>query len=495
MQTTSVAYKYKTNAEGITSGVAYDTAWTARVTDERGNSVFPECVHWLLNHQNPDGCWGSQVVTYHDRILSTLSAVMALKEINKTMYEPYIQKGETYIWENIKNLELDSTRLIGSELLIPSLMEQAEPMGLNLPYHKKVYQKEYNTKMKKVDTSLLYSPVTPLSFSLEFLGDAVDVNRLPRMQLPNGSVATSPAATAFFLKHVKSRKAVTYLKKVLSVTGDGSVMTVYPIEVFEYGWTLYNLMLAGLYFERYTEICDFLVSHLGHSGMCWSAESPVTSADETAVVCKVLCDMQYPVNAGILDTYDAGDYYLTLPLELDPSVSTNIHVLDFVKSSQFNEKEDIIEKIIRFLKKKIHSGFWTDKWHISPYYPTAHAVFALCDVEPSLAEKAVSWIVETQNETGLWGKYETLEETAYAVQALMYYYRTIEHIGIEEISNAVSVLNSTGVHVPDLVNLWVGKVLYAPIRVVWSTVASAQFMARAGCPPTLCGGDHNRWVK
>ncbi len=488
MQSISVIHKYQTNTKGITNGVAYDTAWTARVTDESGDPVFPECVHWLVTNQHPDGSWGSHVVVYHDRILSTLSALMALKEINKSMYEPYIRKGETYIWENIKNLELDSTRLIGSELLIPSLMEQAESLGLNLPYYKAVYQKEYDTKLNQVDASLLYSPVTPLSFSLEFLGDAVDVNRLSRMQLPNGSVATSPAATAFFLKHVKSQKAVAYLKKVLSITRDGSVMTVYPIEVFECGWSLYNLMLAGLYFERYTEICDFLVSHLGHSGICWSVESPVTSADETAVVCKVLCDMQYPVNVEILDTYNTVDYYLTLPFELDPSVSTNIHVLDFVKSSQCDEKEDIIEKIIRFLKKKMRSGFWTDKWHVSPYYPTAHAVFALCDVEPSLAEKAVSWIVDTQNETGLWGKYEALEETAYAVQALMYY-RTLEHFCTERISTAVSVLNSTGIQVPDLVNLWVGKVLYTPIRVVWSCVASAQFMARAGCPLNVCGGE------
>jgi hypothetical protein len=31
-----------------------------------------------------------------------------------------------------------------------------------------------------------------------------------------------------------------------------------------------------------------------------------------------------------------------------------------------------------------------------------------------------------------------------------------------------------------LTDLWVGKVLYSPVRVLWSSVASAQFMERAG---------------
>ena len=481
MKSVTCEYGCQNPQEGITSGVAYDTAWTARVTDERGNPVFPECVKWLLENQKSDGSWGSYVVNYHDRILSTLNAVITLKMHKK--YESYIRKGEQYIWENIKNLRVDPYRLIGSELLLPSLMRQAESMGLNLPYHTNIYEKEYHMKLKKIDESLWYSPLTTLSFSLEFLGDAVDVDKLQSAQLPNGSVATSPAATAFLLQHTRNIKAFLYLKKILSLTGDGSIMTVYPIEVFEYGWALYNLMLAGIYFERYTEICNFLMQSLGPKGVGWSVELPIADADDTALACKALHTHGYPVDFRVFDSYDTGEHYLAFAYELNPSVSTNIHVLDIAKDCPaFPQREKVIERLIHFLKKEMNpEGFWLDKWHMSPYYTTAHAVITLCDVEPALAEKAVSWIQKTQNENGLWGENGTLEETAYAIQAILYYHQTVERLDISTITlprpgHGLPLVNT----LPDL---WIGKVLYTPVNVIYATVASAQTMLQADRTP------------
>jgi len=470
---------------GKMSSSAYDTAWAARVTNQNGKPLFPECIQWLLENQHPDGSWGSQIVNYHDRLISTLSALMALKELNEQGYEGYIQRGETYIWENIRNLQLEKCKLVGSELLFPSLMEQAESLGLHLPYHIKIYQKEYSKKLGKIDESLWYSPLTTLSHSLEFLGDAVDVGRLSNLLLPYGGVGNSPAATAFFLKYVKDARALTFLKKILQSTGNGSVMTVYPIGIFEYGWTIYNLMLARLYFERYTEICDLLQNYFTRLGVGMSAGYPVPDFDDTIIWCKILYEMNYPVNFSVLDAYDAGDYYLTYTSELDPSVGTNIHVLDFVKSClEFPHREEVIEKLLRYLRKEMHpEGFWIDKWHISPYYATGHAVFALCEVDPSLAEKAVSWILKSQNENGLWGENNgILEETACAVQALMYYHHIVEHIDMERLSQAVSALNLAGsallsINLPDL---WIGKVLYTPVRIALSSIASAQFMVGMG---------------
>lgn len=466
--------------EGKMSGSAYDTGWTARVRDQRGKSLFPECIRWLLRNQKLDGSWGSQMLNYHDRILSTLSAIMALKEINEKRYESQIRRGETYIWEHLKNLQMEGCKLVGSELLFPSLMEQAESMGLNLPYSVKIYQKEYQRKLSRVDESLWYSPLTTLSHSLEFLGDRVNSNRLSNIVLPNGCVGNSPAATAFFLRFRKDARVFAFLKRAFQSTGDGSVMTVYPINVFEYLWTTYNLLTAGLYFERHTEICEFLRNYLGHHGVGMSTEFPIPDADDTSVLCKILYEMQYPVNFEVLDAYDAGDYYATYAFELDPSVSTNIHVLDCVKSCrEFPNREEVIERLVRFLSGEMHpEGFWKDKWHMSPYYATCHAILALCGVSSSLAEKAVSWILKTQNSNGTWGENGgTLEETAYAVQALMYYHRYVERIDIARMSRAISALILNGCTSPVcLPDLWTGKVLYTPVRIVLSSIASAQFM-------------------
>lgn len=469
---------------GKMSSSAYDTAWVARVTDHRGDPLFPECIRWLLENQYPDGSWGSEAVNYHDRILSTLSAVMALKEIDGRRYENQIQRGETYIWENMGNVTQESLKLVGSELLLPSLMEQAESMGLDLPYHVKVYQREYHAKLSKIDESLWYSPLTTLSHSLEFLGDKVDVNQLDNTPLPYGCVGNSPAATAFLLKHKKSTRAFIFLKEILRSTGDGSVMTVHPIEIFEYGWTFYNLMLAGMYFERYAEICDFLQTYFTRTGVGMSVGYPVPDFDDTIMWCKILHEMGYPVDFSVLDVYDAGAYYLTYISELDPSVGTNIHVLDFVRSCrELPHREEIIEKLLHYLKREMHPrGFWIDKWHISPYYATGHAVFALCNTDPFLAEKAVSWILKSQHANGLWGENGgTLEETACAVQALMCYHQRVEPIDMKRMSKAVSALNlaDSTLLSAHLLDLWIGKVLYTPVRIAYSSIASALVMAGA----------------
>lgn len=466
---------------GKMNGVAYDTAWTAQVTDESGNPIFPECIRWLLENQNPDGSWGSQVLNYHDRIMSTLGAIMALKKTGK--YEGSIRKGEAYIWENIIRLSREPCKLVASELLIPSLMEQAESLGLNLPYHIKIYQREYQAKLSKIDQSLWYSPLTTLSHSIEFLGENVDENRLSGILLPNGCVGNSPAATAFFLMHTKNVKALWFLKQILQTTGDGSVMTVYPINLFEYLWTLYNLMLAGLYFEEYAGICELLRTYVGHSGLGMSTDFPIPDADDTSVLCKILSEMQYSVDFTILDAYDAGEYFSTYTFEVDPSVSTNIHVLDCVKSCfKFPQREETMDRLVHFLRvRMISQGFWIDKWHISPYYPTSHAILALCNVDDTLAGKAVSWLLDSQNENGTWGRNGgTLEETALAAQALIYYHRHVERIDIKRMCGAFSALNLRGPALlrSALPSLWIGKVLYVPMQIVWSSIAGAQFMTK-----------------
>lgn len=472
--------KFMKHDGGKMSSSAYDTAWVARVTDQQGAPVFPECIQWILDNQKSDGSWGSQAQNYHDRILSTLSAIVALNKLDKKQYKDQIQKGEAYIWENMRKINRENCIFVGGELLLPSLMEKAESAGLNLPYHIKVYERKYRAKLEKIDKSLWYSPLTSLSFSFEFVGEEVDVERLPGIRLPNGSVGNSPAATAFYLMHSKDEKALQYLRNILYSKGDGSVMEAYPIDAFEMGWVMNNLMLAGLYFEHYHEMCRYLKKNLKPSGIGMSAGFPVPDLDDTVMLMKALHSMNYCVDFSIIDEYDIGDYYATYTFEVGASVSTNIHVLDLIKNCpDFPHREENIDKLINFIRNEMCSpGYWTDKWHISPYYTTGHAAIALSGVDSSLAEKAISWILKTQHENGKWGRNGgTLEETALALQALLYYHNNVESIDMNRISKAMKFLqidisSLVSMNFPDM---WVCKVLYTPTRIVQSTIASTQF--------------------
>ena len=71
--------------DGETNISAYDTAWVALVEDVHasGTPQFPSSLEWIVNNQLPDGSWGdSQLFLTHDRILSTLACVIALRTWN-----------------------------------------------------------------------------------------------------------------------------------------------------------------------------------------------------------------------------------------------------------------------------------------------------------------------------------------------------------------------------------------------------------------------------
>src|SRR5262245_1179202 len=65
--------------EGRVDGVAYDTAWTARLALRYPNEGFDQSLEWLRRHQYTDGTWGTPLTHYHDRYISTLAAIVALQ--------------------------------------------------------------------------------------------------------------------------------------------------------------------------------------------------------------------------------------------------------------------------------------------------------------------------------------------------------------------------------------------------------------------------------
>jgi len=120
--------------------------------------------------------------------------------------------------------------------------------------------------------------------------------------------------------------------------------------------------------------------------------------------------------------------------------------------------------------------FWFDKWHASPFYPTAHAVIHCAGLDDGLVDDAVYWILSTQNSDGSWGYYmPTAEETAYCLQALIIWRRHGHLVPYAVIKQAATWLADhwEGPYPP----LWIGKALYCPTLVVRSAILSALILA------------------
>lgn len=460
---------------GWMPGISYDTAWIAS-----HSLMFPKSLDWILSNQRDDGSWGCEAEYHHDRLISTLASIVTLSKSHKSdRFKRQIEKGEEYLWQTLNEVKKEEYSTIGFELLFPTLMEEAERLHLNAPHvGDEYFEKIRESKLSVILKDLIYSGKTTLSFSAEFLGQDLDVTRIESMQNPNGSVGNSPSATAYLLRNVLERKALAYLDKVSALNSDGSIMAVYPFEVFEKSWAIYHFITLGLPIEEY---CSKHVSDLKQAwtkmGTGISRTSPVLDSDDTALAFRVLTHMGEKLSSEVFNNYEGERNFICFKYERDPSVSANIHILDAIKNDpNCNNREHSIEKILEFLKsKRTSDGYWTDKWHVSPYYATGHAIIALSGLDDSIAGEAVEWIIDSQNSNGSWGVYrETIEETAYALWALLYYYENVEKIDEKIILNGIQYL-SKNLNSEDYPELWIAKGLYCPLNVVKSAVLSVLY--------------------
>ncbi|MCK7519726.1 MAG: hypothetical protein MZV64_19375 [Ignavibacteriales bacterium] len=128
-------------------------------------------------------------------------------------------------------------------------------------------------------------------------------------------------------------------------------------------------------------------------------------------------------------------------------------------------------------RAKGNHPFWVDKWHISPYYSTAHAIIACAGFENALVEKSVDWIIKSQNANGSWGAYiPTAEETAYAVQALWIWNEKVSKVPKAIFNNANRWLKEhTNQPYPPL---WIAKCLFSPHIIIRSAIISALTMTQ-----------------
>ncbi|HEX3629886.1 MAG TPA: hypothetical protein VHW91_05420, partial [Candidatus Dormibacteraeota bacterium] len=191
----------------------------------------------------------------------------------------------------------------------------------------------------------------------------------------------------------------------------------------------------------------------------------------------------YPISAGPLRPFEGVSFFFTFPLERDPSVTANAHVLEVLQAvPPFPRQHLIQQKVIKYLRDaRVDGDHWVDKWHGSPFYATAHAVFALITSAPDVCEPAFSWFLKSQREDGSWGWFDrgTAEETAYAVQALMLAPEALQVRLAAPLHKAAQYLNET--EDEPVTPMWIGKTLYGPAQVIRSAVLSAQIqLIRSG---------------
>ena len=467
------------------TSTAYDTAWVARLF-ELGEPMAEDALAWLRNHQLPDGSWGAEAPVYHhDRFICTLAATIVLARRGQANDHHRIQRGLAALETHWSQLIKDPTgETIAFEMLVPTLIAEAKSMGLVRNTNRDLDGMAQIREIKLARSpGGVISRFVSMSFSAEMAGtDGVHLLDVQSLQEANGSVGFSPSATAYFLLSVdnKNKSALGYLRKLPNKSG--GIPDVAPIDIFEAAWALWNLALTNSVDDSMLALCqshlDFLEDDWdSQTGVGYAASYAVRDSDNTSVTYEALTQFGREVTIEPVLQYEKTDHFRCFNLEVNPSISANIHVLGALRQAGYTIEYPSVEKVRNFLfQQQTNQGFWVDKWHISPYYPTTHAIIASAGYDNELINKTVEWILGTQKVDGSWGYYmSTAEETAYCLQALAFWQRHGGKVSKRVLEQgAMWLVEHMTLPYPPL---WNGKCLYSPKLVIRSAILSALMLS------------------
>lgn len=460
------------------SASAYDMAWLAW--------LIPEARDWLCNAQHPDGSWGAELEYYHDRVVCTLSAINALAATTTNNHDlERIKQGIRYLERAAPCLSRDPTETVGFELLAPALLKIGEDLGLSL---EKVacalepYEMVRRQKMALIPPAMLYSRESTAPYSLEFLGfDKLDRTAVTELRFANGSIHNSPAATAFCeIAGAGAPAGQDYLLSTLEYH-QGTVPTFAPSEVFEISWTLMHLSLAEdltQFQQTARPLIEEISANWGPEGAGLTGEFP-SDLDDTAAAYMLLSTFGKAPDPAVFEAFEEESHFHCYQFERNISLDVHIHlVMALRQAPDFPRQDDMLLKAINILSRYLQTDFISDKWHVSPYYSTAHAVISLSGLADHLIEDQVFWLCHSQQSNGSWTFYpnfppSALEETAHVLLALLVVQKHNGSIPDNIIRHGMNYLRSHYHYHRELPALWVAKTVYHPAHITESIFLAA----------------------
>jgi halimadienyl-diphosphate synthase len=301
------------------------------------------------------------------------------------------------------------------------------------------------------------------------------------LQESNGSIGHSPSATAYFASTIKTGDgaALAYLHKFTE--SNGGAPNLIPFDVFEACWVLWNLSFVNSWDKEISDLISPLIKYLKDGwvpgrGIGLSRGYSIPDGDDTAFVFDVLSRFGFPPDIETVLAFEEPEHFRTYHYEANSSISVNIHVLGALRQAGLSKKHPSVQKVLKYLKNsQAHGTHWLDKWNLSPFYTTAHAIIGCAGLANELVEASAQWLLERQNKNGAWGnQFVTAEETAYCLQALLIWSQNGGKVPQKSLISAADWLKD---HVnPPYPSLWIGKGLYTPELVVQSAILSALTM-------------------
>lgn len=342
-----------------------------------------------------------------------------------------------------------------------------------------------------------------LFYSLEVLGSALDF--VQDVHDVNGVFGGSPAATIAMLtrSQTQQQRSLTFISDMAARLG-GALPVATQLDTFERSWLIHNLILAGVPVptDLARAAAKYFTACLGPRGASFTP-GQMPDADNSAVVLCVLSALGYPVDPICLLTYENEICFRCYDGEQNSSVSTNAHILEAFGNYMMRcrlsvpKYQQAMAKISAYLLSvQRQDGSWLDKWHASPYYATACSVLALQHYGMSNTKaalnRAITWVLRTQRDDGSWGIWcGTLEETAYALQMLLLVGQSEDTFATKQAVRQGERFLTKHLNAPpnDSVHrqLWHGKELYEPRRIVRAAVLSALYLCattRSNTQPT-----------